>query len=950
MKNIRQKSLFILKIDLPAILAVLLFAGLIFLYLLPGFENAMMERKRNLIHEMTSSAYSLLEYYHSLESRGLLDGDTARLQAMTAISTIRYGDMLKDYFWITDMYPRMIIHPYRPNLNGKDLTDYRDSRGKTIFVEFVRASSSTGESYVEYMWQWNDDSTRIVPKLSYVRQFKPWGWIIGTGMYIEDVRSEIRKMEMRALTISGIIGAIIIILLSAIARQSHRIEQKRRRTEEELLKSKELYRTLAEAATEGVLIWSEPGLQANKTLLSWLGFTEPELLKTPFRDIFITDWIDEPIDAVAYYDELTTRRYHEGNLKTKNGKLVSAHADFSRILLGDLKAVLVIIRPVKINISTYRFPSASQVLDNIPTGFFRITFGRKNRFIYATSSTVKMLGFSTLQELIPHPIDSFFVDPGQLKEFRSSLAEKETISGKVIRFKRRGGDEFLAFVNITVVDSGNNEIWCEGSIDSLSASSVSHDYLPADLSSFSAAYIMNAPVRSIMRPPVLCSENFRVARAVYLMKENDIQAIIVTNLQGEPMGIIDEAAIGLKLAEGGSSDTEVFRWMSSPPVYIKSEAKISEAFEKILNSQNRCLLVASDENHAEGMITCSELLKSFFSAPDLINAEIEKASSIAALRTVFLRSLKLAISMILGKADPYSVSLFLSSVADTIYKRVLAICIEEAGAPPCRFAFILTGSAGRREPSLSTDQDNAVIFENLSGDHLKHANNYFLTLGKKVNDLLAAVGYKECKGGNMAGNQEWCQPVDRWKEYFSSWIKTPGPEELLEVSIFFDFRFCYGDSQLADELRRFVQNDLKTNDIYFHYMTNAWKQFNPSAAQLSTGNTDIKRILLPLTGVIRLYALKHSTNSLSTPERIVELYSGNHLDPGLLMDTLKAWKILTSIRLDHQAMCINKGAEPDNIIDLIFASNEMRYIAEQAVITVNDLILKAGSDFYTDTI
>ena len=288
-----RKRFFIPKIDLPALLAVALFAGLIFIYLIPGFEKAMMDRKRIMIHEMTASAYSLLTYYHSLETGGTLSTEAAKEQAATAIGTIRYGSTLKDYFWITDLYPRMIVHPYRPDLNGTDLTDFRDSQGKTIFVDFVKAVSPEGESYVDYMWQWNDDSTRIVPKLSYVRLFEPWGWIIGTGLYIDDVRSEIRRMEFRALVISGIIGMVIIVLLTAVSRQSHRIENKRNKAEEELRKSRELYRTLAEAASEGVLIWSRQGLQANKTLLSWLGYAEEELSGKTFRDLIISPEINE---------------------------------------------------------------------------------------------------------------------------------------------------------------------------------------------------------------------------------------------------------------------------------------------------------------------------------------------------------------------------------------------------------------------------------------------------------------------------------------------------------------------------------------------------------------------------------------------------------------------------------------------------------------------------------
>ena len=340
-----KRKLLLLKIDLPALAAVILFAGMIFLYLIPGFEKVMMDRKRILIHEMTASAYSLLEHYHSLEKGGALEGAEARAQARAAINTIRYGDDLKDYFWITDRHPVMIAHPYRPDLEGQDLTDFHDSGGKAIFVEFVQAVAANGESYVEYMWQWNDDSTRIVPKLSYVRLFEPWGWVIGTGIYIEDVRTEIRRMEIRALAISGVFGLVIFALLFAISRQSHRIEKKRSQAEEELRKSRELYRTLAEAASEGVIIWSDQGLQANKTLLSWIGYEDEEIINLPIAEILVSREIQDTDSHGKLYEELAARQYIDCMLKTKNGRQVPCHADLSRITLGERQGVLVVVRP-----------------------------------------------------------------------------------------------------------------------------------------------------------------------------------------------------------------------------------------------------------------------------------------------------------------------------------------------------------------------------------------------------------------------------------------------------------------------------------------------------------------------------------------------------------------------------------------------------------------------------
>jgi PAS domain-containing protein/CBS domain-containing protein len=618
MKDLRKKSLLILKIDLPALLAVALFAGLIFLYLLPGFEKTLMERKRNLIHEMTSSAYSLLEYYHSGEVKGIMSSDTAKIQAMTAISSIRYGDELKDYFWITDLHPEMVIHPYRPDLNGQDLSEYRDSRGKYIFVDFVRAASLSGESYVEYMWQWNDDSTRIVPKLSYVRLFEPWGWVIGTGIYIEDVRSEIKRMELRSLIVSGIIVMLIVVLLSVISGQTHKIEQKRKKAEEDLNKSKELYRTLAEAASEGVLIWSGLGLQANKTLLSWLGYSDEEFRNVPFKEIFTTEWDEEPVDAGTFYDDLTTRRYHEGMLKAKNGHLLNSHADFSRIMMGENKAVLVVIRPVKATTATIKFPTVPSVLENVSAGYFRITFGRKNRFTYASDTALRMLGYSTIQELLPHHIDSFFSNPLQIKAFRASLAAKEPVSGKVVLLRRKGGEEFMALVNVVVAGNEESEIWCEGSIEPLAASSVSLNHPVADLSNFSTSFIMEAPAATIMREAVLCPENLSVIRAVSIMKENDSNVVIVTNQKGDPMGVIDSYTIGSGIAEGGSPDTELFRWMTSPPLYINQNATIFEAFAMMQKSRNKCLIVTSDDKPVAGIITCAELTNAFFTSPALL--------------------------------------------------------------------------------------------------------------------------------------------------------------------------------------------------------------------------------------------------------------------------------------------------------------------------------------------
>ena len=942
-----HRKIFILKIDLPALLAFAFFAGLIFFYLIPGFEKVMMDRKRNLIHEITSSAYSLLEHFHSLEMDGKLNEEEAKEQAKTAISTIRYGETLKDYFWITDQYPRMIIHPYRSELNGADLSQFRDSNGKTIFVEFVNAVSATGESYVDYMWQWNDDSTRNVSKLSYVKLFKPWGWIVGTGIYIEDVKSEIQRIERRAMIISGIIGIMIIILLILISRQSHTIEQKRNKAEEELHKSRELYRTLAEASSEGVLIWSVHGIQANKILLSWLGYSEEELKDTPLEKIFNSGEFSDIKDSLTFYEELNSRRYIELYIRTKNGNLIKSHADFSRIVMGDLKSVLVVIRPVSSTPGT-SITQETRLYDRISTGFFRLTHGKKSRFLYASRRVVELLGFDRFNDLTSNPFESLFADPVQLSDFRRKLDSGEAIIGAKYLLKQKSGSIFWALICLVINESESEGIWYEGTIEYLAASSLQNNLAFTDFNIFGASYILQSPVSSVMRPPLSCNENITVTEALKITKDQNSRFTIITGSDGEPIGVSDAVQTGIRLAEGGSPDTEIFRWMDSPPAFITGNSEVQRAFEMIVSNNQKCLLVTDNQNVTTGIITTDDLVKAFFSTPGLISSDIANATSTAGLKIAFNNIRKIAVSMILGRADPYSVSQFISSAADSICRKTVALCIEEAGVPPCNFAFIQTGSAGRGEQTLSTDQDNAIIFEDCEGEKLRKASEYFLQLGKNINLQLAKAGFRLCKGDNMAGNPKWCQPVSIWKKYFSSWIKNPGPDELLEVSIFFDFRFCTGDKVLAEELGDYVRKDLKTNDIFFHHMAVAWKPFTPSLHNTSDGKTDLKKILMPLTGIIRLYSLRYAITGYSSIERIIQLHSGNHIDEQLLRNTIQAWNDLTSIRLSHQASCINRGSDPDNIINFSMSDYDKQFFAGQAVKSVTDLMLKAGSEYYTD--
>jgi methyl-accepting chemotaxis protein len=118
-----------------------------------------------------------------------------KANASSQIASLRYGPENKDYFWINDTRPFMIMHPYKPELNGTDLKEYRDPKGKALFVEFVKACKEKGEGFVDYLWP-KYGAKDPQPKLSFVRLFAPWNWVIGTGLYIDDVEAlQIKRQE-----------------------------------------------------------------------------------------------------------------------------------------------------------------------------------------------------------------------------------------------------------------------------------------------------------------------------------------------------------------------------------------------------------------------------------------------------------------------------------------------------------------------------------------------------------------------------------------------------------------------------------------------------------------------------------------------------------------------------------------------------------------------------------
>ncbi|MDR4987738.1 MAG: DUF294 nucleotidyltransferase-like domain-containing protein [Bacteroidales bacterium] len=336
-----MKNVFFIKIIIPAILIIVLFVVSFSVVFIPMVERGLMDRKKEMIKELTNSAWSVIDEYYQEIERGNLTEEAAKAMAINRIEFIRYGDEAKDYFWLTNMVPEMIMHPYRKDLNGKDISDYTDPQGTRLFSEAVKVVRESGDGYIDYYWQWKDDSTRIVPKLSYVRAFEPWEWIVGTGIYIEDVKEDIKAIIGRLIYITLLLVVVISIIIFYIARQSLIIERKRVIAEEELKQERLKYKMLVEASTESTMMWLDGHLHYfNEPIINMTGYSGDELLEKKINELFIVPGkhIEKQLQDIG--ESLNV----EATMLTKTGKEVPVVLNISGIEINNTPGLIIIVK------------------------------------------------------------------------------------------------------------------------------------------------------------------------------------------------------------------------------------------------------------------------------------------------------------------------------------------------------------------------------------------------------------------------------------------------------------------------------------------------------------------------------------------------------------------------------------------------------------------------------
>jgi methyl-accepting chemotaxis protein len=178
-------------------------------------RTLIMAERQSGVRQTVETAHGLLVHYQKLAADGKLTEDQAKMEALSAIKDLRYSG--EEYFWINDMHPTMVMHPIKPELDGKDLSGNKDSTGKLLFIEFVNMVKVNGGGFVDYMWP-KPGSADPVAKVSFVKGFAPWGWIIGSGVYIDTVDAAVLSRAIGFALGGAVLIAVLLVISILISR------------------------------------------------------------------------------------------------------------------------------------------------------------------------------------------------------------------------------------------------------------------------------------------------------------------------------------------------------------------------------------------------------------------------------------------------------------------------------------------------------------------------------------------------------------------------------------------------------------------------------------------------------------------------------------------------------------------------------------------------------------
>jgi CBS domain-containing protein len=346
------------------------------------------------------------------------------------------------------------------------------------------------------------------------------------------------------------------------------------------------------------------------------------------------------------------------------------------------------------------------------------------------------------------------------------------------------------------------------------------------------------PLRALVRrEPVYCAAEATVREALERMSEEGVRTIAVVDSQRRPLGIFTLLDLMERVVlPGVSLTTPVQQVMTTNPAMLDELSNAQEGLALMASRGFHQLLVVRGGELA-GIVTERDLFGLQRVTMRNITQSVRQARDVAALQHVVTDIAALTDNLVAQGAAAEPLTHTITALNDSLTQRLFELLLPKFELRDTAWCWLAVGSEGRREQTVATDQDNAIVFECSERD-LPVTRERLLRFAREANDRLAELGFPLCTGNIMARNPDYCLTVDEWRGRFAGWMREPTPEALLAANIFFDFRPLAGDHTLAERLRSWLDATSGENKLFLRMLVANALQAEPPLGWIRTFRTD----------------------------------------------------------------------------------------------------------------
>ena len=428
---------------------------------------------------------------------------------------------------------------------------------------------------------------------------------------------------------------------------------------------------------------------------------------------------------------------------------------------------------------------------------------------------------------------------------------------------------------------------------------------------------------SLVRPPVTCAASTTAAEAAATMTREGTPWVLVRG--GGGLGIVTEQDLSARvLGLGRDPRTPIGEIAGGLGREIPSDRTAADVLLSMLESGDRHVPVVDARRRLLGVVSDVDLVGLGWRSPLQLRSRIESAMDVSGVAEAGLDLPRIVAGLVDEGADPIDVARMVTLVIDALTQRFIGLAVERLGTPPVPWAWMMLGSAARREQAAITDQDHALAFA-LNGEPLEELDGYFLELATAVTSGLEAAGIPRCHADVVAENRSLRRPLDHWVTAFTDWMDDPRLESGRQASILFDQRRSAGPLEAERTLGaiigaaatkpRFIAR-LAKQAVDVPAPPIPARAYPFGARRRSEWIFDVKREgLTPIVNLARSYGLEAGVTEAGTLRRLSGAASCGRIDEQSRGDLTEAFRLMWGIRLEHHARCVEGGHPVDDVID-----------------------------------